>query len=88
VVSKVKIVGLIDGRISRIFTGLIRILNVGIRINPVKIREIRISINPMLIFVDLDFYQHRPNGNTRRRTNQQNTIAFLNPPRLNAQTKG
>jgi hypothetical protein len=50
-------VGLMDVRISRIFTGLVRIffyLNLNfehekkIRINPVKIREIRTSINPNL----------------------------------------
>ncbi|MEO0042557.1 MAG: hypothetical protein RL329_2005 [Bacteroidota bacterium] len=37
-----------DVRISRIFTGLVRIFDATIRTNPVKIREIRTSINPII----------------------------------------
>jgi hypothetical protein len=42
-------VGWMDVRISRIFTGFSRIFCAKIRENPVKIREIRTSINPTSI---------------------------------------
>ena len=41
-------VGLMEVRITRIFTGLVRIIESKIRINLVKIRKIRTPINPTL----------------------------------------
>ncbi|MEY4935890.1 MAG: hypothetical protein RIS64_2249 [Bacteroidota bacterium] len=44
-------IGLMKGRIIRIFTGLIRIFKLKIRMNPVKIGVIRPSINLTLTFI-------------------------------------